>query len=432
MMSTNIKEFKICVIGLGYVGLPLIVELNKKYKSIGFDIDEERIEELRAGYDRTNELTKDIIDANKLSLTSSREKIKDCNIYIVTVPTPVDKNKKPYLAPLLSASTLVGGLIEKGNIVIYESTVFPGCTEDVCVPVLEEESQLTFNEDFFCGYSPERINPGDKEHTLVNIKKIVSGSNIEALNIIDRLYSSIVKAGTFRTSSIKVAEAAKIIENTQRDVNIALINELALIFNKLEINTKEVLDAASTKWNFLKFNPGLVGGHCIGVDPYYLTYKASEVGYHPEIILAGRKINDNMGYFVAENTIAQLAKIGKNISNAKIAILGLTFKEDCPDMRNTKVTTIIEFLMKFKCTITISDEYANKKDAFEQFGIDLSSLNDIRDQDAIIVTVGHRLYKTLNIKEWSKMLATNGLVVDVKSLYDESVFLDEKMHYWSL
>ena len=432
MMSTNIKEFKICVIGLGYVGLPLIVELNKKYKSIGFDIDEERIEELRAGYDRTNELTKDIIDANKLSLTSSREKIKDCNIYIVTVPTPVDKNKKPYLAPLLSASTLVGGLIEKGNIVIYESTVFPGCTEDVCVPVLEEESQLTFNEDFFCGYSPERINPGDKEHTLVNIKKIVSGSNIEALNIIDRLYSSIVKAGTFRTSSIKVAEAAKIIENTQRDVNIALINELALIFNKLEINTKEVLDAASTKWNFLKFNPGLVGGHCIGVDPYYLTYKASEVGYHPEIILAGRKINDNMGYFVAENTIAQLAKIGKNISNAKIAILGLTFKEDCPDMRNTKVTTIIEFLMKFKCTITISDEYANKKDAFEQFGIDLSSLNDIRDQDAIIVTVGHRLYKTLNIKEWSKMLATKGLVVDVKSLYDESVFLDEKMHYWSL
>ena len=252
------------------------------------------------------------------------------------------------------------------------------------------------------------------------------------MNIIDRLYSSIVKAGTFRTSSIKVAEAAKIIENTQRDVNIALINELALIFNKLEINTKEVLDAASTKWNFLKFNPGLVGGHCIGVDPYYLTYKASEVGYHPEIILAGRKINDNMGYFVAENTIAQLAKIGKNISNAKIAILGLTFKEDCPDMRNTKVTTIIEFLMKFKCTITISDEYANKKDAFEQFGIDLSSLNDIRDQDAIIVTVGHRLYKTLNIKEWSKMLATNGLVVDVKSLYDESVFLDEKMHYWSL
>ena len=432
MMSTNIKEFKICVIGLGYVGLPLIVELNKKYKSIGFDIDEERIEELRAGYDRTNELTKDIIDANKLSLTSSREKIKDCNIYIVTVPTPVDKNKKPYLAPLLSASTLVGGLLEKGNIVIYESTVFPGCTEDVCVPVLEEESQLTFNEDFFCGYSPERINPGDKEHTLVNIKKIVSGSNIEALNIIDRLYSSVVKAGTFRTSSIKVAEAAKIIENTQRDVNIALINELALIFNKLEINTKEVLDAASTKWNFLKFNPGLVGGHCIGVDPYYLTYKASEVGYHPEIILAGRKINDNMGYFVAENTIAQLAKIGKNISNAKIAILGLTFKEDCPDMRNTKVTTIIEFLMKFKCTITISDEYANKKDAFEQFGIDLSSLNDIRDQDAIIVTVGHRLYKTLTIKEWSKMLATKGLVVDVKSLYDESVFLDEKMHYWSL
>ncbi len=431
-MSKNKKKYKICVIGLGYVGLPLLVEINKKYIAIGFDIEVERIKELREGYDRTNELTKDIIEANELALTSSEEKIKDYNIYIVTVPTPVDKNKKPDLRPLISASTLVGRLLEKGNIVIYESTVFPGCTEDVCVPVLETESKLIFNKDFFCGYSPERINPGDKDHTLINIKKIVSGSSKETLDIVDQLYSNIVTAGTFRTSSIKVAEAAKIIENTQRDVNIALINELALIFNKLNINTKEVLDAASTKWNFLQFYPGLVGGHCIGVDPYYLTYKAAEVGYHPEIILAGRKINDNMGYFIAENTIAQLANIGKNISNAKIAILGLTFKEDCPDMRNTKVSTIIEFLLKFKCSITISDEYANKKEAVEQFGINLSNINEIQNQDAIIVAVGHRLYKNFTIKEWSEMIAPGGLIVDVKSLYKRSLFLNLKMHYWSL
>ena len=326
-MSENKKEYKVCVIGLGYVGLPLLVEINKKYKAIGFDIEVERIKELREGYDRTNELTKDIIEANELALTSSEEKIKDYNIYIVTVPTPVDKNKKPDLRPLISASTLVGRLLEKGNIVIYESTVFPGCTEDVCVPVLETESKLIFNKDFFCGYSPERINPGDKDHTLINIKKIVSGSSKETLDIVDQLYSNIVTAGTFRTSSIKVAEAAKIIENTQRDVNIALINELALIFNKLNINTKEVLDAASTKWNFLQFYPGLVGGHCIGVDPYYLTYKAAEVGYHPEIILAGRKINDKMGEFIAEKTVSELAKQGISSLGANISILGLSFKE---------------------------------------------------------------------------------------------------------
>ena len=327
---------------------------------------------------------------------------------------------------------MIGSVLKKNDIVIYESTVYPGCTEDLCVPILEKESKLKFNLDFFCGYSPERINPGDKEHVLTNIRKIVSGSNKETLDVVDWLYSSIIKAGTFRTSSIKVAEAAKIIENTQRDVNIALINELAIIFNKLNINTKEVLDAASTKWNFLRFNPGLVGGHCIGVDPYYLTHKAVEVCYHPEIILAGRKINDNMGNFIIDNTMAKLAKIGKSILGSKIAIMGLTFKEDCPDLRNTKVITIIESLQKLKCRITISDDYANGEDVFKQFGVRLSNLNQIQNQDAVIIAVGHKKYKNFSRETWEKMLVPNGLIVDVKSLYNEKMILSYKFNYWSL
>ena len=328
---------RIAIIGLGYVGLPLAIEFSRKFKVIGYDIDEKRINELHNGYDRTNETKKEDFFASKdLIFSSSASILSKANIYIVTVPTPVDKNNNPDLRLLISATETVGKCLNRKDIVIFESTVYPGCTEQVCVPILEKKSSLKFNIEFFCGYSPERINPGDKEHTLANICKITSGSTPIVTDYIDSIYSSIIEGGTYKASSIMVAEAAKVIENTQRDVNIALVNELSLIFKKLNLDTSEVLEAASTKWNFLPFKPGLVGGHCIGVDPYYLTHKAVELGYHPEIILAGRRINDNMGDFIAENTISELALQGVNPVGAKIAILGLTFKENCPDLRNTK------------------------------------------------------------------------------------------------
>ena len=355
-------KIKIVVIGLGYVGLPLAVEFSKKYHVIGYDLKIERINELKKNYDRTGEIdSQKLINAKKLIISSDEKLIKDGNVYIITVPTPVDKNNIPNLNPLKSASELVGSFLEKDNIVIYESTVFPGATEEVCVPILEGVSGLNYNQDFFCGYSPERINPGDKKHTLVSIKKITSGSNPRSAKFVKKLYESIIKAGVFQASCIAVAEAAKVIENTQRDVNIALINELALIFHKMKIDTKEVLEAAGTKWNFLPFEPGLVGGHCIGVDPYYLTHKAVEIGYQPEMILAGRRVNDSMGKYIAEQTILNLIKNNVSPDKSKIAILGLTFKENCPDIRNTKVLSIIEHLKKYNCTLYITDEVADKQ-----------------------------------------------------------------------
>ena len=432
-MKSN-KVDNIAVIGLGYVGLPLAVELSKKYHVVGFDINEIRVKELKENFDRTNELSeKELISKkNNLRFTTSISKIKKSNIYIVTVPTPVDKNNKPYLEPLISASKLIGSLLVNNNIVIYESTVYPGCTEEICVPILEKESKLVYNKDFFCGYSPERVNPGDSKKTLTNIVKVVSGSNEYSLKKIDNLYRSIITAGTYKASSIAVAEAAKVIENTQRDVNIALINELALIFDRLQIDTSEVLEAASTKWNFIPFKPGLVGGHCIGVDPYYLTHKAMEVGYHPQIILAGRRLNDNIGQFIVSKTISHLIKKDINPIGAKVAVLGLTFKEDCPDLRDTKVSTIFWNLKEHQVNAIVSDPQALRKEARDQLGIDLIPLNKIKDQDAIILAVCHAEYFHFKKQDWNRMLKDNGIIIDVKSIFSKKEFSKTKFSYWSL
>ena len=427
------RELNIAIIGLGYVGLPLAVEFSRKYDVIGFDHDEARVQELNNNYDRTNELSKDDLSRLKyFIITTSHDKIKSSNVYIITVPTPVDKTNKPNLDPLILASKTVGRYLKKNDIVIYESTVFPGCTEQVCVPILEKESQLKYNSGFFCGYSPERINPGDQDYNLTNITKIVSGSNENTLNIINQLYSSIIKAGTFKASSIAVAEAAKVIENTQRDVNIALINELSLIFDKININTSEVLEAASTKLNFLNFKPGLVGGHCIGVDPYYLTHKAIEVGHHPEIILAGRKINDKMGEFIAEKTVSELAKQGISSLGANISILGLSFKENCPDLRNTKVVSVIKRLEHYNCNINVSDSHVIPKEAIKEYDIKLKKLIDLKDQDAIIIAVSHEEYTNISLNHWSQMLKPNGVIIDVKSVYKKNYFSKLKFRYWAL
>ena len=429
----KVEEMNVAVIGLGYVGLPLAVEFGKKFNVIGFDLDDIRVKELHNGYDRTNELDdSEISILRKIKITTNIEDISDSDIYIITVPTPVDRNNRPNLKPIISASEIVGSLLRENNLVIYESTVFPGCTEEICIPILERSSKLKYNSDFFCGYSPERINPGDREHNFTSITKIVSGSNEETLDIIDMLYGSVVAAGTYRASSIKVAEAAKVIENTQRDINIAIVNELALIFDRLNINTNEVLEAASTKWNFLPFKPGLVGGHCIGVDPYYLTHKAIEVGYHPEIILAGRKINDNMGIFIAEKTISEIVNKDINPINAKVTILGLAFKENCPDFRNTKVLNIIEKLNDYNCQINIVDSWVSEEEVRNNLGINVVSIDDIFEQDAIIIAVGHREYCSFKIEDWGKMLKPNGAIIDVKSLYNSKIFNNTLLSYWSL
>ena len=429
----NIEDLEIVIVGLGYVGLPLAIEFSKKFKVVGFDINSERISELTENYDRTNEVSKDILNtSSNILFTSDVNLIKNANIYIVTVPTPVDKNNNPDLGPLTSATTLVAQVLEKGNIVVYESTVYPGCTEEECVPLLEKHSNLIYNSDFFVGYSPERINPGDKEHTLTNIVKITSGSTAETASIVDEIYQKIIKAGTYMASSISVAEAAKVIENTQRDVNIALINELALIFHKLGISTKEVLQAASTKWNFLPFSPGLVGGHCIGVDPYYLTHRAVEYGYHPEIILAGRRINDNMGYYIAETLFLELAKLGVKNVDAKVSILGLTFKENCPDLRNTKVSTIVSQVRTYNCQLLITDSWASKNEVENYFNIEPCELENIENQDAIIIAVNHNEYLNFSNEDWMKMLKPGGLIIDVKSIYKKSDFNYNNITYWSL
>lgn len=408
---------KICVVGLGYVGLPLAHAFSEKYDVVGFDINRVRINELNEGFDRTLELSNVQVNAaieNNIKFSFDLEDIKDCNIYIVTVPTPIDHTNKPDLTPLIKSSQTVGKVLSKNDIVIYESTVYPGVTEDVCVPELEKVSGLKFNVDFYCGYSPERINPGDKEHTVTKILKVTSGSTPEIADIVDDLYKTIITAGTFKASSIKVAEASKVIENTQRDVNIALVNELALIFDAMGINTREVIEAAATKWNFIKLTPGLVGGHCIGIDPYYLTYKAEELGYKPNLILGARQINNGMGKFVAEKTIKLMIKKGINIKGSKVLILGITFKENCPDVRNTKVIDIIDEMEEYGCIVSVSDYWADKKEVKEEYNIDLIENFDADDYQAVIVAVGHENYKHLNISNKERV------VFDIKSVLEQS------------
>lgn len=426
------RDACIAVIGLGYVGLPLAIELSKKYPTVGFDLNEERIKQLKEDIDKTLEVDKKELNETNITYTTEVKDIVDCNTYIITVPTPVDKFNKPDMNPLASASKSVGKVLNKADVVIYESTVYPGATEEFCVPILEKESGLKYNTDFFCGYSPERINPGDKEHSLKTITKVTSGSNEETADFVDMLYKSIVSAGTYKATSIAVAEAAKVIENVQRDVNIALINELSMIFNKLGLDTNEVLEAAGTKWNFLPFRPGLVGGHCIGVDPYYLTHKAQEVGFHPEMVLAGRRINDTMGKYIADNTIVEMTKAGINPIGAKVAVLGITFKENCPDLRNTKVPDIINHLNTYGCKITVSDTIANKNEAKEDLNIDLSDIDQVSNCDVIIVAVAHDDYKEFNKEQWQKMFNGNGILIDVKSIYEKDYFTDTNIIHWRL
>ncbi|MEI7707046.1 MAG: Vi polysaccharide biosynthesis UDP-N-acetylglucosamine C-6 dehydrogenase TviB [Chlorobium sp.] len=414
---------KIAVIGLGYVGLPLAVEFSKKYPVIGFDIKQDRVDELLSGNDATLEITSDhlksvLCEDNSagfgLTITSNPNDLAAANIYIVTVPTPTDKNNRPVLTPLVKASETIGRVLKKGDIVIYESTVYPGATEEDCVPVLERVSGLTFNRDFFAGYSPERINPGDKEHTVTRIKKITSGSTPEAARKVDDLYRSIITAGTHLASSIKVAEAAKVIENSQRDINIAFVNELAMIFNRMGIDTREVLEAAGTKWNFLPFKPGLVGGHCIGVDPYYLAQKAQEYGYHPEIILAGRRLNDNMGRYVASQVVKLMIARDLKVKGAKVLVLGITFKENCPDIRNTKVVDIVHELRQYGVEVDIYDPWANPHEVTHEYGLEsLSELNG-NHYEAIILAVAHNQFKELNLQD----LVSNdhSVIYDVKGI----------------
>lgn len=410
-------EIKIGILGLGYVGLPLAVEFGKKFKVVGFDLKASRIEELRSGKDSTLETSSEQLAlAKMLKFTTDYSDLAACNRFIVTVPTPVDEHNAPDLTPVISASATVGKVLKKGDIVIYESTVYPGCTEEDCVPVLERESGLTFNVDFFCGYSPERINPGDKEHTVTKIRKITSGSTPEAAEMVDELYRSIIIAGTFRASSLKVAEAAKVIENSQRDINIAFVNELAMIFHKLGIDTQEVLAAAGTKWNFLNFKPGLVGGHCIGVDPFYLTYRAQAAGYYPEIILAGRRLNDAMPMYVANRVVKLMIGKGQKIDGARVLMLGITFKENCPDIRNSKAVGIVRELKEFGCIVDIYDPWATSSEVEHEYRLGLS-LPDGR-YDAIVLAVAHREFAKF---DFSLFRNANTVVFDVKGILPQDI-----------
>lgn len=415
MLNSN---YKIAIIGLGYVGLPLAVEFGKKYDVVGFDINSLRIEQLKQGVDITLETNEtEISSAKKLSFTTDVNHLKSCNIFIVTVPTPINQFKSPDLKPLLSATIMLGKILKIGDIVIYESTVFPGCTEDECVPLLERESKLKFNVDFFCGYSPERINPGDKINTLKSIRKVTSGSNEEVANVVDNLYNSIITAGTYKAQSIKVAEASKAIENAQRDVNISFINELALIFDKIGIDTQDVLDAAGTKWNFLKYKPGLVGGHCIGVDPYYLAHKAESLGYYPQVILSGRRVNDNMGVFVANKVVKLLIQKGGLIRGGRALVLGVTFKENCPDIRNSKVVDIYNELTQFGLIVDVYDPLANPEDVYNEYKI--SVIEKLDKYDAIILAVAHDSFLTLDYNEIKKN--EKSVIFDIKSILNKSI-----------
>jgi len=415
----TLNNIHITIVGLGYVGLPLAVEFSKKYPTVGFDINELRIEELKAGHDRTLEINQEqLINAKNLifsrDISAKASENASMHIYIITVPTPIDRFKKPDLTPLRKSSESVSKVLKKGDIVIYESTVYPGCTEEECIPILEKGSGLKFNQDFFCGYSPERINPGDKERTLTKILKITSGSNDEAAAIVDNLYKSIIEAGTFKAASIKVAEAAKLIENCQRDVNISFVNELALIFDRIGIDTTEVLEAAGTKWNFLKFKPGLVGGHCIGVDPYYMIHKAEELGYYPAIIGAGRRVNDNMGIFVANKVIKLMIQKGIQIKGAKALILGVTFKENCPDIRNTRVVDIYNELKEYGLEVDVYDHWADKDEVKEEYNIDLIS-NPFNDYKCIVLAVSHDTFLT---EDFDSLYNNTDVIYDIKSILD--------------
>jgi len=411
----QLTDIKIGVVGLGYVGLPLAAEFGKRYPTVGFDTSAERIADLKSGRDVNREVSgKELADAGGLTFVTEPEALRTCDVYAVAVPTPIDSAKRPVLTALTTASELVGRVLSPGNVVIYESTVYPGCTEEICVPVLERESGLRLNEDFFVGYSPERINPGDREHRLTDILKVTSGSTPEAAEFIDSLYASVITAGTHRASSLKVAEAAKVIENTQRDVNIALINELALIFQRLGIDTAEVLEAAATKWNFLPFKPGLVGGHCIGVDPYYLTHKAEELGYHPEMILAGRKLNDSMAAHVASQVIKLMIEKGINLAEARVLVLGLAFKENCPDLRNTKVVDMIEVLKECDCTVDVMDDWVDAAEAGDNYGIELVTDPRPGTYDAIVLAVAHDEFRKLGAKTIHALGKDNHVVYDIK------------------
>ena len=411
------KNKKIALVGLGYVGLPLAVEFGKKRAVVGFDINQSRVDDLKNNIDSTLETTEqELKNATYLSYTTNLDDIKDCTIFIVTVPTPIDKHKRPDLTPLEKSSEAVGLILKKGDIVIYESTVYPGATEEVCVPILEEQSGLKFNEDFYCGYSPERINPGDKEHRVATIKKVTAGSTPEIATEVDELYQEIIIAGTHKASSIKVAEAAKVIENTQRDVNIALINELALIFNKLDIDTESVLEAAGTKWNFLPFRPGLVGGHCIGVDPYYLTHKALEVGYNPEMILAGRRLNDSMGSYVADQVSKLMTKKRIHIVDANILIMGFAFKENCPDLRNTRVVDLVEEFEGFNCNVDVYDPWVDKEEAVHEYNIKPIDQLVEGEYDAILLAVAHDEFKEFSLEQIKAFGKDNHVLYDIKYL----------------
>ncbi|MGH8251513.1 MAG: Vi polysaccharide biosynthesis UDP-N-acetylglucosamine C-6 dehydrogenase TviB [Steroidobacteraceae bacterium] len=413
--SLGLRNCRIGVIGLGYVGLPLAVEFGKHYETTGFDINPARIAELRRGRDRTLEVeAPELRAARRLGFTADRKDLKSCRVYVVTVPTPIDENKQPDLTPLVRASELVGTLLKRGDIVIYESTVYPGCTEEICVPILERESGLKFNRDFFAGYSPERINPGDRKHRLPTIRKITSGSTPEAAAFVDRLYASIVTAGTHPASSIRVAEAAKVIENTQRDVNIALVNELAMIFNRLGLDTQEVLEAAGSKWNFLPFRPGLVGGHCIGVDPYYLTHKAQQIGYHPEIILAGRRINDNMAQYVAGEVIRLMTAKRIHVKKSRVLVMGLAFKENCPDLRNSKVADLVGELKRNGAKVDVWDPWIDAREAQQEYGIRLVKRPARAAYDAIVLAVGHHQFESMKPAELRRFAKRNHVIYDIK------------------
>jgi len=418
----SLESSKIGIVGLGYVGLPLAIEFGKCYPTLGLDIKVDRIEELRSGRDSTCEVTEEELgQASQLEFTSSPAALAECNVYIVTVPTPIDAYKRPDLSLLEGASRMVGPLLKPGDVVIFESTVYPGATEEVCVPIMEAVSGLVYKRDFHAGYSPERINPGDKEHRVTNILKVTSGSSPEAADFVDALYRSVITAGTHRASSIRVAEAAKVIENTQRDLNIALINELALIFNRLGIDTEEVLQAAGTKWNFLPFRPGLVGGHCIGVDPYYLTHKAQEIGYHPEVILAGRRINDAMGGYVADQVIRLMLLRRIQVSGSRILVLGLTFKENCPDLRNSRVIDIIEQLQKYNVQVDVHDPWVDAAEARHEYDIGLLAQPSPGEYDAVIIAVGHEEFRNMGAAGLRGLCKPNGVLYDVKYLLQADV-----------
>lgn len=420
--AQDLADVCIGIIGLGYVGLPLAVEFGKKYSTVGFDVNNQRIQQLTDGLDTTLEVNSDELKlANKLVYSASLEELRRCNVYIVTVPTPIDEYKRPDLTPLRRASESIAKVIAPGDLVIYESTVFPGATEEVCIPVIEQASGLKYNQDFWAGYSPERINPGDKEHRVTNIMKVTSGSTPEIADLVDRLYGSIITAGTYKASSIRVAEAAKVIENTQRDLNIALINELALIFERLGIDTLDVLEAAGTKWNFLPFRPGLVGGHCIGVDPYYLTFKAQEIGYNPEVILAGRRINDQMGANIANRMVRLLAQKRINIVDAKVLVLGLAFKENCPDIRNTKVVDVISELEAYNLSIDVYDPWIDAKEAERQYGITPIAKPELDTYDAVLLAVAHNQFVELGADGVLALCKPNHVIFDVKNALPRSI-----------